>query len=115
MTAWKPQKRKQTARELAKRFGKSPRQIRRVMAQPRAEYLAAQAARRAEAARLRAEGLEWAEVARRVGTSSPAAARMLALRARRERGDSTMLLRVTPQEKQLIETERAKHAEMCRG
>ena len=83
MTAWKPQKRKGTARELAARFGKSPRQIRRVIAQPRAEWLAEQAARRAEAARLRLEeGLDWDEIAQRIGAPSRNAARMLAIRAK---------------------------------
>ena len=115
MSALHKQKRRKTAREVAAKLGVSPRTVRNYVAMPRAQWLAAQAARRAEAARLRAEGLEWAEVARRVGASSPDAARVLALRARRERGDPTMLLRVTPQEKQLIETERVKHAEMCRG
>lgn len=33
-------KRKQTARELAERFGVSPRTIRRTVAQERADYLA---------------------------------------------------------------------------
>ena len=103
------------AADVAAKVGRSVRTVKRWAAIPRAQWLAEQAARRAEAARLRAEGLEWAEVARRVGASSSDAARGLARRARRERGDDTMLLRVTPQEKRLIEAARSKQVEISRG
>ena len=104
------------AADVAAKVGRSVRTVKRWAAIPRAQWLAEQAARRAEAARLRLEeGLDWDEIAQRIGAPSRNAARMLAIRARRERGDYTTLLRVTPQEKRLIEAERAKQPEAHRG
>ena len=40
MTAERPERRKHTAAELAKKFGCDPRTVRRYIALPRAEYLA---------------------------------------------------------------------------
>ena len=57
-------KRKQSARELAERFGVSPRTIRRTVAQERADYLADAAARHERIRSLRAEGLSMRASAR---------------------------------------------------
>jgi len=69
MTANFPQRRTQTARELAKRFGKSQRTIYRVMAEPREDYEARAAERHARISRLRAEGLSMRAIAAEVGVS----------------------------------------------
>lgn len=69
MTALNPQRRNQTARELAKRFNKSPRTIYRVMAEPRAEYEARAEARHERIRELRAEGLSMRAIAAEVGVS----------------------------------------------
>lgn len=63
MTALNPQRRNQTARELAKRFGKSPRTIYRVMAEPREGYEARAAARHERIRELRSEGLSMRAIA----------------------------------------------------
>ena len=87
MTALKRAKRKQTARELAERFGVSERTIRRAVAQPRADYLAEVRARQDEALRLRESGLRWREVGDALGGINASAAYQLAAKAkaRRER------------------------------
>ena len=63
MTAKFPQRRNQTARELAKQFGKSERTIYRVMAEPRDEYEARAAERHERIRELRAEGLSMRAIA----------------------------------------------------
>ena len=70
------------AADVAAKVGRSVRTVKRWAAIPRAQWLAEQAARRAEAARLRAEGLEWVEVGLRLSISADAA-RKLASRTRR--------------------------------
>lgn len=62
-------KRKHTARELAERFDRSPRTIRRLVALPRDEYLSAAEKRHQRIRELRAEGLSMREIAAEVGVS----------------------------------------------
>lgn len=69
MTAINPQRRKQTARELAERFNRSPRTIRRIVAEPRAEWEGRAAARHERIRELRAEGLSYRAIAAEVGVS----------------------------------------------
>lgn len=85
MSAINQGKRKQTARELAKRFGVSERTIRRAVAQPREEYLAGTYARQDEALRLRESGMKWQEVGDALGGISDSAAYQLAAKARARR------------------------------
>lgn len=63
MTAEKPRRRKITAREAAKRFGVTERTIRRIVAEPRAEFLQRARQRRARAVELRLQGLKYVEIA----------------------------------------------------
>ena len=63
MTAANPQRRKQTARELAERFNRSTRTIRRVMAEPRADFEARAAARHDQIRELRDQGLTMRAIA----------------------------------------------------
>lgn len=58
-------KRTQTARELAERFGVSPRTIQRTVAQSREDYLNEAAQRRARIRALRTEGLSMRAIAER--------------------------------------------------
>lgn len=88
MTALKPAKRKQTARELARKFGVSERTIRRAVAQPRADYVAGTHARQDEALHLRESGLKWREVGDALGGISESAAYQLAAKARARRGET---------------------------
>jgi len=69
MTAQNPQRRKQTAAELAKRFGKSPRTIRRIIAEPRDEYDAKVEARHEQIRTLREKGKSMRTIAAEVGVS----------------------------------------------
>lgn len=62
-------RRKHTARELGERFGKSPRQIRRIIAEPRAEYLAQANEKRERVRELRAKGLTMRAIAAELGCS----------------------------------------------
>lgn len=62
-------KRPQTARELADRFGVSPRTIRRTVALPRDEYLSEAAKRHQRIRELRAEGLSMRAIAAEVNVS----------------------------------------------
>lgn len=87
MTAMYPQKRKHTAAEMAAKYGVSTRTVKRIMAQPRAEYDAEVHARQDEALRLRESGLKWAEVGAEFGGISASAAYRLAAKARARRGE----------------------------
>lgn len=69
MSAIIPQRRKQTAAELAKKFGKSKRTIYRVMAEPREVYEARAAERHARIRELRAEGLSMRAIAAQVNVT----------------------------------------------
>lgn len=62
-------KRKQTARELAERFGVSPRTIQRTVAQSREDYLNQAAQRRDRIRALRDEGLTMRAIAEREGVT----------------------------------------------
>ena len=66
-----------TAREVAERFGVSVRTVQRLIAEPRDEFLARAAARRAEAVKLRSEGLKYAEIAERMGISTGIVGRLI--------------------------------------
>lgn len=88
MTALNPAKRKQTARELAKKFGVSERTIRRAVAQPRAEYVAGAHARQDEALRMREAGMKWREVGDALGGITDSAAYQLAAKAKARRAEN---------------------------
>lgn len=77
MTAKNPVRRAVTAKELATQFGVSVRTVQRTIAEPREEFLGRAAARRAEAARLRAEGLPYAVIAERMGVPLGTAKRLV--------------------------------------
>lgn len=62
-------KRAETARELARRFGVSPRTIQRTVAQSREDYLNDAAQRRARIRALREEGLSMRAIAEREGVT----------------------------------------------
>lgn len=61
--------RKHTARELGERFGRSPRTIRRIIAQERGEFLAQAQKRGEQIAALRAKGMTMRAIAEEVGCS----------------------------------------------
>ena len=88
MTAMYPQRRKHTAAAMAEKFGISPRTVKRIMAQPRAEYDAEAHARQDEALHLRESGLKWREVGDALGGISESAAYQLAAKARARRGET---------------------------
>lgn len=88
MTAMYPQKRKHTAAAMAEKFGVSPRTVKRIMAQPRAEYDAEAHARQDEALRLRESGLKWREVGEALDGISEPAAYQLAAKAKARRGET---------------------------
>lgn len=77
MTAERPQRRTKTARELAEQFGISQRHVRRMIAEPRAEFLGRAAARRETAVRLRAQGLTYAQIAEETGIPVGTARRLV--------------------------------------
>ncbi|SEK70541.1 sigma factor-like helix-turn-helix DNA-binding protein [Rhodococcus maanshanensis] len=62
-----PARRIMSAREVAERLGISPRTVRNIMAEPRAEFEARAAERRRRVLELRAEGLKLREIADEVG------------------------------------------------
>lgn len=70
-----------TAAEAAKRFGKSPRTIRRLVAQDREDYEHQALKRRQQAHALYAQGMSWAEVGQAMNCS-PEAAKQLGKRFR---------------------------------
>lgn len=61
--------RKHTARELGERFGRSPRTIRRIIAQERSEFLAQARERGQRIVKLREEGMSMRAIADEVGCS----------------------------------------------
>ena len=63
MAAETPERRSQTAQELATKLGVHPATVRRIMAEPREDYLARARARRKQATELRAQGLKHREIA----------------------------------------------------
>ncbi|MGY3382101.1 DNA-directed RNA polymerase specialized sigma24 family protein [Arthrobacter sp. TE12231] len=62
-----PARRKMTAREAAELMGCTPRHIRRVVAEPRHEFLERAAARREGVLTLRGKGLKYREIADELG------------------------------------------------
>lgn len=84
MTARIPQIRSKTARELADKFGVTPRTIRNHMAAPRNWWEEQRRALRAKAISLRETGMTWQQIGEALGCSSEAA-RALGRRARAER------------------------------
>lgn len=66
MGAENPARRGRTAREVAERIGASTRTVRRIIAEPREEYLARAAERRRRVLELRAQGLKLREIAEEV-------------------------------------------------
>ncbi|WP_432537883.1 helix-turn-helix domain-containing protein [Kineococcus arenarius] len=76
---------------MAARFGVSDRTVRRLMAEPRAAYLARAQERREQAVALRAEGLTQAQIAARLGISRQSVSRLLqeAARATSQSDEST--------------------------
>jgi len=70
MGAENPVRRARTAREVADRIGASPRTVRRIIAEPREEFLARAAERRKRVLELRAQGLKLREIADRVGMTT---------------------------------------------
>lgn len=77
MGAERPVRRKKTARELAEAMGAHPRTIRRMMAEPRDEFLNRAAANRARAVELRAQGMKYREIAEAMGTTIGNVGRLL--------------------------------------
>lgn len=77
MGALRPARRKASARELAEKYGVSPRTVQRDMAEPRAEFLGRAAARRAQAVQLRQEGMKYTEIAEAMGCSIGTVSRLL--------------------------------------
>ena len=67
MTAVNPQRRPITAKELAERLGCSPRTAQRLVAEPREQFLARAAQRRAQAWELRQAGLSYKQIAEQTG------------------------------------------------
>ncbi len=74
MGALEPKRRNMTARELGARFGRSPRTVRYVIAEPRQEYEARSKARQMEALALREQGLSYRMIGDRLGVSRDSAA-----------------------------------------
>lgn len=70
MTARAPKKRNITARELAERLGSSERTARRLVAEPRDDFLARAAERRRRAVELREQGLKYREIADEMGITT---------------------------------------------
>ncbi len=75
--AERPVRRKQTARELAEKFGASTRTIQRLVAEPRDDYEARARERRNRAAELRKRGLQYREIAETMGCSIGTVGRLL--------------------------------------
>ncbi|WP_432548397.1 helix-turn-helix domain-containing protein [Kineococcus sp. SYSU DK004] len=70
MSAQQPGRRKLTAREAAEKYGVSTRTVRRLVAEPRQDFLNRAAARRAQAVQLRLAGATYAEIAEAMGCST---------------------------------------------
>ena len=75
MVAEKPIRRRKTARELANQLGVSQSTVRRLMAEPRDQYLARANTKREQIAELRAVGLSVRAIAEKLGISKSAVGR----------------------------------------
>ena len=77
MSAQQPGRRKMTAREAAEKYGVSPRTVRRLVAEPRQDFLSRAAVRRAQAVELRVAGASYIEIAEAMGCSTGTVGRLL--------------------------------------
>ena len=77
MVAENPVRRKRTARELAEQLGISQSTVRRLMAEPRADYLARANTKRQQVAELRATGLSVRAIAEQLGISKSSVGRYI--------------------------------------
>jgi len=86
MTMTQPdrRRRKMTASEAAKRFGVSPRTIRRVVAEERADYVGRATSRRDQIITLYRQGLKQIEIAEKLGVAKSLVS--MRLREAREAG-----------------------------
>lgn len=66
-----------TAKEAALQLGVSVRTVKRIVAEPRAEFEARGKARRDQAAELRATGLKYREIAETMGTTIGSVGRLI--------------------------------------
>lgn len=73
MTAETPARRKKTAREVAQKVECSPRTIRRIVAEPRDDFLKRSRARQDLALQLKDAGLKYREIGERLNCSEKAA------------------------------------------
>jgi len=71
------QRREVTARELAARLGSSERTARRLVAEPRDEFLSRAAAKRKTAVELREQGHTYSEIATTMGLSIGSVGKLL--------------------------------------
>jgi DNA-directed RNA polymerase specialized sigma24 family protein len=72
-----PQRRSITARELAERLGSSERTARRLIAEPRDEFLERAKVRRDRVVALRRKGMKYKDIAEEMGISTGAVGRIL--------------------------------------
>lgn len=72
-----PQRRSITARELAERLGSSERTARRLIAEPRDEFLERAKVRRDRVVALRKQGMKYKDIAEEMGISTGAVGRIL--------------------------------------
>lgn len=77
MGAQNPVRRTKTARELAEQFGASTRTVRRIVAEPREHYESRAAARRRQAAALRAQGMTYKQIAEKMDVSTGTVGQLL--------------------------------------
>ncbi|WP_427286805.1 sigma factor-like helix-turn-helix DNA-binding protein [Bacillus tropicus] len=75
--ALSPQRRSVTARELAERLGSSERTARRLVAEPRDEFLGRAKERRDRVVALRKQGMKYKDIAEEMGISTGAVGRIL--------------------------------------
>lgn len=66
-----------TAQQVADRFGVSARTVKRLVAEPREEYLARAAERRARVIELRSAGMKYIDIAAEVGCSIGTVGRLI--------------------------------------
>ncbi|TCN53441.1 sigma-70-like protein [Rhodococcus sp. SMB37] len=71
------QRRAITAKELARRLGSSERTARRLVAEPREDFLERAEARRRRVVGLREQGMKYREIAEEMGISTGAVGRIL--------------------------------------
>ncbi len=71
------QRRAVTAKELARRLGSSERTARRLVAEPREDFLERAEARRRRVVGLREQGMKYREIADQMGISTGAVGRIL--------------------------------------